>query len=123
MNIFITLILICLPTLIICASNNAEVIWAVNCGGNIHEDKYGIRYQKDMLQEGIASDYGKNMEIFRVPSEDQILYQTERYHTETFGYTIPIRKDGNYVLVLKFSEVWFTNKNSKVFSYIIILYI
>jgi hypothetical protein len=27
----------------------------------------------------------------RVPQQDQILYQTERYHTQTFGYDMPVQ--------------------------------
>lgn len=91
-----------------------EVIWAVNCGGEAHTDIQGIRYQEDNSQDGIASDYGKSLMIQRVVPQDQILYQTERYNTNTFGYTIPLLKDGSYVLVLKFSEVWFTSPGQKV---------
>ena len=91
-----------------------EVIWAVNCGGEAHVDIHGIRYQKDPLVIGTPSDYGKSLLIQRVVPQDQILYQTERYHTESFGYEIPVRQDGEYVLVLQFSEVWFTAPNQKV---------
>ena len=63
---------------------------------------------------GIASDYGKTLMIQRVVPQDQILYQTERYHVDTFGYDVPISRDGDYVLVLKFCEVWFTAPNQKV---------
>jgi hypothetical protein len=91
-----------------------EVIWAVNCGGEAHTDIHGIRYQEDNLPIGISSDYGKSLMIQRVVPQDQILYQTERYNTNTFGYSIPLSKDGNYVLVLKFSEVWFTSPSQKV---------
>lgn len=45
--------------------------------------------------------------ILRSNPEDQILYQTERYNEETFGYEVPIREEGDYVLVLKFAEVYF----------------
>jgi len=93
-----------------------EIIWAVNCGGDAHVDSNGIRYQRDTLNVGINSDYGKSMVINRVHQDDQILYQTERYHTANFGYEIPIPHDGEYVLVLKFSEVWFTAPNQKVFD-------
>jgi hypothetical protein len=92
-----------------------EVIWAVNCGGEAHTDIHGIRYQEDNLQVGISSDYGKSLMIQRVVPQDQILYQTERYNMNTFGYTLPLTKDGNYVLVLKFSEVWFTSPGQKVY--------
>ena len=50
----------------------------------------------------------------RVSEDDQILYQTERYHTSTFGYDIPVSEDGWYLLVLKFSEVYFNAPNMKV---------
>ena len=91
------------------------MIWAVNCGGESHTDIHGIRYEADPLQEvGFASDYGKNLLIQRVVPQDQILYQTERYHLSTFSYDIPVWKDGDYVLVMKFSEVWFTSTNQKV---------
>ena len=63
---------------------------------------------------GTASDYGKQLMIGRVPQEDQILYQTERYDTATFGYDIPVYDDGWYLLVLKFSEVYFNAPNMKV---------
>ena len=91
-----------------------EVIWAVNCGGDDHVDVYGVHYQRDSLRAGFASDHGKNIGIRRVAPPDQILYQTERYHTSTFSYDVPVRSDGEYVLVLKFSEVWFTEPSQKV---------
>ena len=93
-----------------------EVIWAVNCGGEAHTDIHGIKYQEDKHSVGISSDYGKSLMIQRVVPQDQILYQTERYHMSTFGYDMPVKKDGDYVLVLKFSEVWFTSANQKVLS-------
>ena len=98
-----------------------EVIWAVNCGGDAHTDIHGIRYQKDYLSEGIASDYGKSLMIQRVVPQDQILYQTERYHISTFGYEFPVKQDGDYVLVLKFSEVWFTAPGKKVSLVVVVV--
>jgi hypothetical protein len=92
-----------------------EIVWAVNCGGESHTDVHGIRYEADPLDTGFASDYGKNLLIQRVVPQDQILYQTERYHLNTFSYDIPVWKDGDYVLVMKFSEVWFTSANQKVY--------
>ena len=37
------------------ASSLGEVLWAVNAGGEGHEDIHGIRYQRDHLTTGIAS--------------------------------------------------------------------
>lgn len=44
------------------------------------------------------------------------LYQTERWHTDTFTYSIPAKQPGKYVLVLKFSEVYFDSVDQKVFD-------
>lgn len=102
------------------ASNAYKVIYAVNCGGDEHIDSHGIKYEKDNLKVGTSSDYGRNLGgIQRVTQDDEIIYQTERYHTSTFGYEISLAGDGDYVLVLKFSEVWFEVVNSKVFDIVL----
>ncbi|THD19128.1 Malectin-B [Fasciola hepatica] len=111
-----TLILKCyvlLFSLHFCQAN--DVVWAVNCGGSGHVDSNGIEYMADPLLTGTSSDYGRSFTINRVPPEDQILYQTERYHTGDFSYNVPVPEDGEYVLTLKFSEVWFTDPDQKVF--------
>ena len=91
-----------------------EVIYAVNSGGSSHTDLNGVHYQADRLSVGISSDYGKSVQISRVAPADQILYQTERYHVADFGYNIPIKQEGDFVLVLKFSEVYFRGSKLKV---------
>lgn len=97
-----------------------KVIYAINAGGDEHQGSDGIFYQKDPLTVGTASDYGKNLlMIGRVPEDDEIIYQTERYHTFTFGYDLPATQDGEYVLVLKFCEVYFNGPNQKVFDVIL----
>ncbi|KAG8146411.1 hypothetical protein E2320_012759 [Naja naja] len=60
-----------------------------------------------------SSDYGMKLPILRSNPEDQILYQTERYNEETFGYEVPIKEEGDYVLVLKFAEVYFAQSQQK----------
>jgi len=102
-------------TIVSAGSSPGEVIWAVNCGGDSHVDENGIAYMRDPLQRvGVASDFGRSLLIQRVAPADQLLYQTERYHTQSFMYDVPISRDGDYVLVLKFCEVWFTQPNQKV---------
>ncbi|OXA55851.1 malectin [Folsomia candida] len=94
-----------------------RVIIAVNAGGPAHRDIYGINYAADKLEEGERSDYGMRYDIERAPLDDGILYQTERYTLDdSFEYEIPLRKDGSYVLVLKFSEVYFKSAGQKVFN-------
>lgn len=39
-----------------------------------------------------------------------------RYATRSFSYTIPLNGEGKYLLVLKFSEVFFEAANQKVFD-------
>lgn len=98
-----------------------DVIYAINAGGDSHTDVFGIKYERDPLfgKVGTPSDYGKQLLIGRVPQNDHILYQTERYHHSTFGYDIPINRDGDYVMVLKFCEVYFNGPNMKVFDIVL----
>lgn len=94
-----------------------QLIYAVNAGGDDHVDSNGIRYVADPLHGviGTASDYGNHLLIIgRVPEQDEVLYRTERYHTATFGYDLPIEGDGDYALILKFCEVYFNAPNMKV---------
>lgn len=102
-----------------------KVIYAVNAGGVGLVDSNGIEYITDPYLNtniGIASDYGRRfMTIGRTSSaNDAFLYQTERYGLDSFAYKIPIENDGAYVLVLKFSEVYFMNSGRKVRSILVI---
>ena len=91
-----------------------EVIYAVNCGGGKHTDRWGVRYSADDNKVGIASGYGMNLQISRVHPDDSPLYQTERYHTSSFTYDVPIHEDGEYMLITKYAEVYFQLPNQKV---------
>lgn len=102
-------------------AGSSSIIYAINAGGEAFTDSSGIHFERDPLmgKVGTASDYGKQLLIGRVPPNDQVLYQTERYHHSTFGYDIPITSDGEYVLVLKFCEVYFSAPNMKVFDVVL----
>uniref|UniRef100_A0A2M4BV57 Putative malectin-a n=1 Tax=Anopheles marajoara TaxID=58244 RepID=A0A2M4BV57_9DIPT len=96
-----------------------NVIYAINAGGEAHTDSHGIHYARDPLmgKVGTESDYGRQLLVInRVKPQDEILYQTERYHHDTFGYDLPLAGDGEYVLILKFCEVYFNAPNMKVFD-------
>lgn len=97
-------------------SSTGEVVYAVNSGGPAHTDLNGVHFQADKLSVGTVSDFGKSLSIGRVAPADQILYQTERYHFSNFGYNIPIKENGDYVLILKFCEVYFQGPRLKVFD-------
>lgn len=96
--------------------STGEVVYAVNSGGPAHTDLNGVHFQADKLTVGTSSDFGKSLSIGRVAPADQILYQTERYHFSNFGYNIPIKENGDYVLILKFCEVYFQGPRLKVFD-------
>ncbi|XP_055592734.1 malectin-B [Uranotaenia lowii] len=101
------------------AASSHNVIYAINAGGDAHIDSHGIKYGRDPLmgKVGTESDYGKQLlMINRVKPNDEILYQTERYHHDTFAYELPLAGDGEYVLILKFCEVYFNAPNMKVFD-------
>ena len=112
---YFTVLLTCFLHCISPSNAIADVVFAVNCGGPAHRDVYGVEYESDPLEVGVASDFGKSLSVIgRVPPQDAILYQTERYDVNTFGYTTAIEEDGDYVLVLKFCEVWFAASRQKV---------
>lgn len=98
-----------------------KVVDAINAGGPAHTDSSGVKYRADPLEGkvGIASDFGKRYLMGRVEPQDQILYQTERYNHRDFAYDFTIKDDGDYVLVLKFSEVYFNSENQKIFDVVL----
>ena len=49
-------------------------------------------------------------------TDDVELYQSERWASEDLHYDLPILENGKYVLVLKFSEVYFNSPGEKVFD-------
>lgn len=73
-----------------------------------------VHTEPDAVLSSVASDYGVRLPILRSSPEDQILYQTERYNEDTFGYDIPIREEGDYILVMKYAEVYFAQSQQKV---------
>lgn len=72
--------------------------------------------EQSTLYFPLASDYGVRLPILRSSPEDQILYQTERYNEDTFGYEVPIREEGDYILVMKYAEVYFAQSQQKVWQ-------
>ena len=96
--------------------NPSNVEIAINCGGPEFRTKAGVTYQKDnYFNGGEPSDFGTNSEIKNTKEKE--IYQTERWSTENLIYNLPLKKDGKYVLVLKFSEVYFNNKGEKIFDF------
>ena len=100
-----------------CKLDPTKVIAAINFGGSEYTDSNGIKYVEDKyFNGGTSSDHGLSFNIKN--TDDEILYQTERWSSETLTYSLPLKSNinGKYVLILKFSEVYFNNKGEKVFN-------
>lgn len=109
------LLLLILPLISSSKLDPSKVVHAINCGGYPYTDKAGISYSSDKFYDGgKTSDYGMNYDISN--TDDMIIYQTERWSSETITYSLPLKGDGIYTLILKFSEVYFTRANEKVFD-------
>lgn len=95
---------------------SSKVVYAIDCGGPGFKGRDGVVYRPDDYYDGgVPNDFGTVVAEFRFTDLAQV-YQTERYDIESFTYRLPIPKDGKYVLILKFSEVWFDQEGDKVFS-------
>ena len=100
-----------------CKLDPTKVIAAINCGGNEYTDSNGVKYEEDkFFSGGTSSDHGLSFNIKN--TDDELLYQTERWSSETLTYSLPLKSNihGNYVLILKFSEVYFNLKGGKIFN-------
>lgn len=95
--------------------NTKKIQLAINCGGDAVTSASGIRYIEDKYYTGgETSNFGKDSEIKQ--TNDPEVYYTERWSKDDFSYSIPIKGEGSFVLILQFSEVYFTSKNEKVFD-------
>lgn len=92
-----------------------KVVAAVNCGGPEALGSYGIVYSADYLDDGTASDVGVQYSFNNAENDDVEIYQTERWSKESFDYEV-VTGDGEYVIILKFSEVYFQKAGEKVFD-------
>jgi hypothetical protein len=110
-----TLLVLALLCGALAALSPANVIYAVNCGGDAHTTATGVVYSKDQhFIGGVSSEFGKQLTPMKY-TDTPTVYSTERYGTSDFSYRVPVSGDGKYVLILKFSEVWFERENQKLF--------
>jgi Malectin domain len=90
-----------------------EVVFAVNAGGQEYVDAADQVYDADANFSG-----GKTGAITGViaGTEDDYLYQNERYGN--FSYNVPV-ENGDYVVTLKFAEIYWTKSGKRVFDVLI----
>lgn len=88
---------------------------AINAGGPAVTGKDGVHYAADGHFVG-GSVYVSEAAINA--TEDDALYQTERYNTGTLLYDIPL-SNGVYAVTLKFAEIFHETAGSRVFDVLI----
>lgn len=103
--------------------NKDKVVVAINCGSRTayESEKSGVTFRADQYyNSGVESTSGELYPNSWPDYQDIELYYSERYgKNEAFSYSLPLPKtniDGHYVLVLKFSEVYFNSARSKIFD-------
>lgn len=103
--------------------NKNKVVVAINCGSHVSymSEDTEVNYEADKYYStGVESALGEEYRNAWPDYQDIKLYYSERYgKDEAFNYNLPlpkINKDGHYVLVLKFSEVYFDNSGHKIFD-------
>jgi large repetitive protein len=88
----------------------AGITFAVHAGGGAYMDTTGLKYQADTRFSG-GGTYTTSAAI--AGTADDALYQSERYGD--FSYTIPV-VNGDYVVTLKFAEIYWTRVGQRVFN-------
>lgn len=95
-----------------------NVLYAINCGSDdAVTDDAGITFEADRgFSGGQSSLEGYNQRKW--PLSNTEVYQSERWHDEDFFYRLPVdtQIDQKLALVLKFSEIYFSNAGQKVFD-------
>jgi hypothetical protein len=86
------------------------VLAAVNAGGTQFTGADGTSYQSDALFSG-GSTYRTTAAI--AGTTDDALYQSERYGN--FSYNVPVA-NGDYVVTLKFAEIYFSSPGRRTFD-------
>jgi hypothetical protein len=118
MNLKTFFALILLSLFELCIINAYELIYALNAGGDVHVDSDGIKYDKDTNNDPItvAGNWLPSLKIGRVPESDRILYESVRYSEKYIKYTLPVRKDGHYILNLKFGDTYVKAVGERLFN-------
>lgn len=95
--------------------NPDKVVLAINCGASDDlVDQTGFTYQADAYyQGGQASETGEQIQ-WALPNSEA--YHAERWGNFKYQLPMPTNSDGQYTLILKFSEIYFGEPGQKVFD-------
>jgi Malectin domain len=82
-----------------------EVIFAVNAADQAYHDPIsGISYEADSNSEGGNFTWLANVKFGGLDTSKQAVYRAVRSDPENFGCDLPITEDGDYALLLHFSD-------------------
>ncbi len=91
-----------------------NVYSAINAGGSAYTSTTGVDYAADNYYSGETDDYDTEDPISG--TDDEALYQTERYGDEdAIHYDIPL-SPGNYRVILQFAEIYFESPEKRFFD-------
>lgn len=88
------------------------VALAINAGGDAYTSKDGIRYLAD--DHFVAGNIYSTTNAIDL-TDDDVIYQTERWNTDSLDYEIPLT-DGVYDVVLKFAEIFHDAADLRTFD-------
>jgi hypothetical protein len=85
-------------------------LFLVHAGGNKYTDTLGQVWSAD---NSFTGGSGASTTSTIQNTSDPALYQTERYGAFSYNFTVP---NGNYTVLLKFAEIYFTAAGKRVFN-------
>lgn len=99
----------------------SQVELAIDCGSFVeYKTEAGITYQKDQYySDSKVADYSLDSERNGVEirfTKDQGLYFTERHQDYNFHYDLPLRTEGKFVIILRFTELYFQARGKRQFN-------
>ncbi|RMG22699.1 MAG: T9SS C-terminal target domain-containing protein, partial [Bacteroidetes bacterium] len=99
-------------TLSVLSEAAANAVIRINAGGPAYTANGGLEYVAD-----VHYNAGRPYEVSTPISgtEDDLLYQSERTHSGTLSYNIPV-PNGNYLVRLHFAEIYHNQNGGRVFS-------
>ncbi len=92
-------------------------LYRVNCGGSQYVDTQGFTWAADKAWTtgswGYVGGNTANTPNSINGTQDDPLYQTERYGSSTYRFTVP---NGNYIVRLLYAEFYCTTSGCRIFS-------
>ncbi|MCD6166727.1 VCBS repeat-containing protein, partial [bacterium] len=92
-------------------------VWRINAGGESYVDSKGMEWEADREYSAGGYGYVGGRVYFRSDSirntEDDVLYQSERYKMDGYRFDLP---NGSYEVQLLFAEIYCTQVGQRVFD-------